>query len=145
MDLLKEYMFNVLKLCAHSSLGFLNNPENICNTCKNIQDFIMWFFPTMQRGLLFKPQDPHCKNLWKTLIKSASNVHRTGKCPQRDITCADGHENVVGIEFSVEAAQVRATCFNFVFCISYLIVVLVPSVCNDEWQQKKYRHLWEGQ
>ena len=29
-----------------------------------------------------------------------------GKCPQRDITCADGHENVVGIEFSVEAAQV---------------------------------------
>ena len=65
------------------------------------------FLPTLLKTGLSKPQaEPHCKNLWKTLIKSASKL-TAGKCPQRDITCADGHENVVGIEFSVEAAEVR--------------------------------------
>ena len=27
-------------------------------------------------------------------------------CPMRDVTCADGHENVVSVLFSVDAAEV---------------------------------------
>ena len=82
-------------------------------------------------GVLSKPQDPHCKNLWKTLIKSASNVHCTGKCPQRDITCADGHENVVGIEFSVEAAQVKVLILYFAFLIFVLFWYLLSAMMSD--------------
>ena len=59
-------------------------------------------------GVVQTAEAADCKKPEKTLIESASNFTTSGKCPQRDITCADGHENVVGIEFSVEAAQVRA-------------------------------------
>ena len=30
-----------------------------------------------------------------------------GSCPMRDVTCADGHENVVSVLFSVESAKVN--------------------------------------
>jgi hypothetical protein len=30
-----------------------------------------------------------------------------GACPMRDVSCADGHENVVSVLFSVDAAQVK--------------------------------------
>ena len=38
-----------------------------------------------------------------------------GACPMRDVSCADGHENVVSVLFSVDAAQVRVFNDNNTF------------------------------
>ena len=53
--------------------------------------------------------------LWLMLILILAMIVRVrtrklamvdGSCPMRDITCADGHENVVSVLFSVESAKV---------------------------------------
>ena len=41
------------------------------------------------------------------LVRTRKLTMEEGACPMRDVSCADGHENVVSVLFSVDAAQVK--------------------------------------
>ena len=41
------------------------------------------------------------------LVRARKLTMDEGACPMKDVSCADGHENVVSVLFSVDAAQVE--------------------------------------
>ena len=49
------------------------------------------------------------------MVRARTLTMAAGACPMRDVSCADGHENVVSVLFSVDAAQVRVFNDNNTF------------------------------